>query len=119
MQISGASDISVGAPARCFVVACSGSCRCRGADRCRRSGTKTARIVGTSDSSRANRPDAGLTTSEWARQTLRRAERGIAAGDSEAKLGAIRRAAAHRFPTADIEQMLHEIEGGYLDGDDD
>ena len=62
---------------------------------------------------------AGLTTSEWARQTLRRAERGIATGDPATKLAAIRRATAHRFPTADIEQMLHEIEGGYLDGDDD
>jgi hypothetical protein len=62
---------------------------------------------------------AGMTTSEWARQTLRRAERRIASGDPETKLAAIRRAAAHRFPTADIEQMLHEIEGGYLGGDDD
>jgi hypothetical protein len=61
----------------------------------------------------------GLTTSEWARQTLRRAERGIATGDPETKLAAIRRAAAHHFPTTDIEQMLHEIEGGYLDGGDD
>jgi hypothetical protein len=61
----------------------------------------------------------GLTMSEWARQTLRRAERGVANGDPETKLAAIRRAAAHRFPTAEIEQMLNEIEGGYLDGGDD
>jgi hypothetical protein len=57
---------------------------------------------------------AGLTLSEWARQTLRRAEREVAVGHPEAKLAAIRAAANHRFPTADIDQMLAEIERGYL-----
>jgi hypothetical protein len=57
----------------------------------------------------------GLTTSEWARQTLRRAERELAADDPAPKLAAIRRAAAHQFPTADIDRMLAEIEQGYAD----
>jgi hypothetical protein len=61
----------------------------------------------------------GLTTSEWARQTLRRAERGVASGDPETKLAAIRRAADHQFPTADIEQMLREIDHGYLESPDE
>lgn len=59
---------------------------------------------------------AGMTTSEWARQTLRRAERDVADGAPAAKLDAIRTAAGHSFPTADIEQLLSEIERGYLDG---
>lgn len=60
---------------------------------------------------------SGLTTSEWARQTLRRAERAVASSDPTNKLSAIRRAAEFRFPTADIDQMLGEIEHGYLDRD--
>lgn len=56
----------------------------------------------------------GLTTSEWARQTLRRAAGQIAAGDPDAKLVAIRAAARHDFPTADIDEMLAETERGYL-----
>jgi hypothetical protein len=35
------------------------------------------------------------------------------------KLAAIRRTDDHRFPTGDIEQILDEIERGYLDDDGD
>jgi hypothetical protein len=55
-----------------------------------------------------------MTVSEWVRQALRSARRrepGTAAGK---KLDAVRAAARHSFPTGDIEQMLAEIERGYL-----
>lgn len=55
----------------------------------------------------------GLTLSEWVRQKLRHAGRREAAGGAEQKLAAIRAAARNDFPTADIDQMLQEIESGY------
>lgn len=58
----------------------------------------------------------GVTMSEWVRQVLRRARRSDAEGDVERKLAAVRSASQHRFPTADIERMLTEIERGYLPG---
>ena len=54
----------------------------------------------------------GLTLSEWVRQKLRRAERSEASGSVDRKLAAIRAAARHDFPTADIDRMLREIESG-------
>ena len=55
-----------------------------------------------------------MTTSEWVRQVVREAQRNEPRGDPKRKLAAIRRAAEHSFPTADIHQMLGEIERGYL-----
>lgn len=55
---------------------------------------------------------AGMTLSEWVRQTLRRAERDTDVGDPRRKLEAIRRALQVNGPTADVEQMLSEIERG-------
>ena len=55
----------------------------------------------------------GMTTSEWVRRTLRRARLERVASDPARKLAAIRAATAHSFPTADIDQMLAEIEQGY------
>ena len=55
----------------------------------------------------------GLTLSEWVRQKLRRAGRNEASGSVDRKLAAIRAAARHDFPTADIDRMLREIESGY------
>jgi hypothetical protein len=46
------------------------------------------------------------------RRTLREAREREPAGDLDAKLRAIRSAARHEFPTADIEQMLVEIDSG-------
>jgi hypothetical protein len=60
---------------------------------------------------------AGMTLSEWVRQTLRRAERETDVGDPRRKLEAIHRAALVNGPTADIEQMLAEIEQGQLEQD--
>ena len=55
-----------------------------------------------------------LTTSEWVRQVVRRAQRNEARGDPKKKLAVVRRAAEHSFPTADIDQMLADIERGQL-----
>ena len=55
----------------------------------------------------------GLTVGEWVRQKLRDARARQSLKDPEAKLKAVRAAANHSFPTADIDQMLREIESGY------
>jgi hypothetical protein len=54
-----------------------------------------------------------LTVAEWVRQTLRAARRREPGGDVAKKLDAVRTAVRHSFPTADIEQMLVDIERGY------
>jgi hypothetical protein len=54
-----------------------------------------------------------LTVGEWVRRTLREARAQKSLHDPEAKLKAIRRGAELSFPTADIKQMLSEIERGY------
>lgn len=56
---------------------------------------------------------ADQTVSEWARLALRRARQRQSSGDRDVKLAAIRAAVRHDFPTADIDQMLEEIESGY------
>ena len=55
-----------------------------------------------------------MTVAEWDRQVLRRALQGQSRIDAEIKLDATRRAVGHSFPVGDIEQMLGEIEKGYL-----
>jgi hypothetical protein len=55
----------------------------------------------------------GLTVSEWVRRSVRDARRRKPGGDFAGKLEAIRAAAGHEFPTADIDEMLADIEGGY------
>jgi hypothetical protein len=57
-----------------------------------------------------------MTVSEWVRRSLRRAGRSEPLVDADRKLESVRAAARHAFPTADIEQMLQEIERGYLGG---
>lgn len=54
----------------------------------------------------------GMTLAEWVRQTLRAAFRQEPGSGRERKLAAVRAAAAHAFPTADIDTMLGEIAGG-------
>jgi len=54
-----------------------------------------------------------LTVGEWVRRVLREARKGRPAIEPETKLKAVRRAAAYSFPTAEIGQMLDEIERGY------
>jgi hypothetical protein len=55
----------------------------------------------------------GMTLAEWVRQALRAACREEPLRDPEKKLAAIRSAARHEFPTADVERMLEQIEHGY------
>ena len=55
-----------------------------------------------------------MNVSEWVRQALRRARRSEPTIEAGRKLEVVRSAARHEFPTADIDQMLHEIEQGYL-----
>lgn len=54
----------------------------------------------------------GLHLSAWVRARLREAKRGAPARKAEQKLRAIRTAASYSFPTADMDQMLAEIEAG-------
>lgn len=52
-----------------------------------------------------------MSVSEWVRQALRQARRGSHAA-IDAKLAAIATATRHQGPTADIDQMLSEIDAG-------
>jgi hypothetical protein len=56
-----------------------------------------------------------MTVAEWVRQALRLAERREPLGDTEKKIEVVRAATRHSFPTADLDQMLREIEQGYLE----
>jgi len=54
-----------------------------------------------------------VTVGEWVRRVLREARMRQPTKSAESKLKVIRRAASYSLPTADIEQMLSEIEQGY------
>ena len=54
-----------------------------------------------------------LTVGEWVRRALRDARARRPVADPETKLKAVRRGAQYSFPTADIDQILSEIERGY------
>ena len=68
------------------------------------------------DAIRTAARERGMTVSEWVRETLREARRKVSSGDAERKLAAIRAADRHAYPTADIDQMVAEIERGYGEG---
>jgi len=55
-----------------------------------------------------------MSVAEWVRQILRGARRREPVIDSDRKLQVVRSAARHSYPTADLDQMLAEIEQGYL-----
>ena len=55
----------------------------------------------------------GIPLSEWVRRALKAAREAEPGTAVDTKLAAIRAAAQHRFPTADIDDMLAEIERGY------
>lgn len=57
-----------------------------------------------------------MTVAEWVRQALRRARREEPTTDTRRKLAAVREGARGSYPTADIDQMLAEIERGYITG---
>ncbi len=54
-----------------------------------------------------------LTVGEWVRKTLREARSRQPVQEPHLKLKAVRKAAEYSFPTANLEQMLAEIESGY------
>ena len=57
-----------------------------------------------------------MSVAEWVRQALHSAKSEEPMGDVGKKLEALRAAAKFAFPTADMDQMLAEIEQGYLSG---
>ena len=57
-----------------------------------------------------------LSVAEWVRQSLSMARRSEPAGNVSKKIEAVRAAARFEFPTADIDQMLEEVERGYGTG---
>ena len=54
-----------------------------------------------------------MTVAEWVRQALRAARKDEPAIDSQRKLKAVREASRESYPTADIGQLLTEIQMGY------
>lgn len=56
----------------------------------------------------------GLTVSGLVRQSLRQSRRQRPEGDVAQRLAAVRAAARHAYPTGDIDQVLAEIQQGYL-----
>jgi hypothetical protein len=58
-----------------------------------------------------------LSVAEWVRQALRAARKKEPLGDLDRKLAAVRVGARHEFPTAEVDQMLDEIERGYRSGE--
>jgi hypothetical protein len=57
-----------------------------------------------------------LTTAAWVREALRAARDAAASAEPAPKLRAVREAASHDYPVADIDDLLAEIERGYGDG---
>ena len=55
----------------------------------------------------------GLSLSDWVRQSLAEARVRTVRGSAERKRAAVREAVRHEFPTAEIDEMLREIERGY------
>ena len=57
-----------------------------------------------------------MTVAEWVRDALRQAKRAYPHARLEQKLKSLKTSVTYEFPTADIEQMLGEIEQGYGSG---
>jgi hypothetical protein len=56
-----------------------------------------------------------MTVADWVRGALRAAKAQEPAADPSRKLRALAAATSHSFPTADIDEMLAQIERGYSD----
>jgi hypothetical protein len=54
-----------------------------------------------------------IPVGEWVRRALRQERARQPVQEPQTKLLAVRKAADYSFPTADIEEMLREIEQGY------
>jgi hypothetical protein len=57
-----------------------------------------------------------MSVAEWVRRALAAARHREPLGDVGKKLDVVRAAARGEFPTADIDEMLREIESGYVNG---
>ena len=55
-----------------------------------------------------------VTVAEWVRQALRAARRAESRPDARQKLDAIRAASNYTFPAPGIDEILADIERGYL-----
>jgi len=55
-----------------------------------------------------------MSLAEWVRQALEAARRKEPEGSITRKIEAIHASAQHQYPSGDIENMLAEIEAGYL-----
>lgn len=55
-----------------------------------------------------------MTVAEWVRQVLRSARREEPTSDPRRKMEVLHSSVRHTFPSGDIQQMLAEIERGYL-----
>ncbi len=58
-----------------------------------------------------------ISVAQWVRQALHEAKGDEPLGEVNHKLAALRAAAKFEFPPAEAEQILAEIEQGYLSGD--
>lgn len=58
----------------------------------------------------------GLTVSAWVRQVLRQARMSTPASDEGRKLAVVTSAYQHGYPIGDIDDVMAEIEAGYLSG---
>ena len=56
-----------------------------------------------------------MTVSEWVRRALRQAGEREPSVEAGRKLEAVRAAVQYEYPTADIGQMIREIEQGYTE----
>jgi len=56
-----------------------------------------------------------MTVAEWVRQTLRAARRREPLKDTGRKLEVVRAAARHAYPVGSIEEILAQIERGYVE----
>ena len=57
-----------------------------------------------------------MSLAEWVRRALQLARRQEPDGSVSKKLEVVRLATQHEYPTAEIDQMLEQIEGGYRTG---
>lgn len=58
--------------------------------------------------------EMGLSLGEWVRQALRFQAAAVSFKSATVKIKNIRKACRYSFPTGEIDQLLSEIEKGYL-----
>ena len=60
--------------------------------------------------------EENITVADWVRRALKKAKQAQPRTNPQSKLEVVRRVILYDFPTADIDQMLGEIESGYGSG---